>query len=72
MEKWEYMSIVAEDTKILQINGKPYSRGVFDSLVGIHWDIWEFINQKGQEGWEVIETKEKGGNREFLLKRRVE
>lgn len=47
MQKWEYLYVRGHNEKIDWINGVA---------AGGRIEIWTFLNQMGQEGWELTST----------------
>ncbi len=58
MTKWEYMYVVAieqppHDWHPVTVNGKEFEKWKFGrGFIGP--DLHEFLNQLGQEGWELV------------------
>jgi hypothetical protein len=68
MQKWEYLSLYI-------IGDKPYSqngeRKSFYEAGHAHKDWWEYLNQLGSNGWELVGvTQDDGGRPCWLLLKR--
>jgi hypothetical protein len=67
MPKWEYIVAEVEDDKITKVNGKP-SFSFWDG----YKKTWDYLNDMGKQGWEVIEVRDKEQAREYHLKRQID
>jgi hypothetical protein len=45
MPEWEYQEFETEYYQVDRINGKTQSEKIF---------IWQYLNQIGAEGWEIV------------------
>ena len=62
MQKWEYLYVRGHNEKIDWING---------TAAGGRIEIWNFLNEMGQEGWELISTWIESSWKYLILKRPV-
>lgn len=46
MQQWEYMLVMCDKNKVAMVNG--------DKVKGEL--IWDYLNLRGSEGWEVVAT----------------
>lgn len=60
MQKWEYLYVRGHNEKIDWINGVA---------AGGRIEIWTFLNQMGQEGWELTSTWLESSWKYLILKR---
>ena len=64
MQQWEYLFVAAKASYVYAVNGDGKSTNPF---------TWDFLNQKGREGWELVATTSKQTAdwhySEFILKR---
>lgn len=54
MQKWEYLYVEVADNKIHHVNGEDRMGKLkgFLNLGGM--SIWDFANQVGDDGWELV------------------
>ena len=68
MQKWEYLEVIYADV-VTSVNGKTI--GEVGLLRAKGPKVWEFLNEMGQQGWEVVGLASWGdaGWSRVLLKR---
>lgn len=48
MQKWEYLIVFTNGTQVFNVQGTPLPHPLPK--------CWDFLNQRGDEGWELIGT----------------
>ena len=75
MVKWEYLEIGVQNNEVLFINGeqvifkKGKQSGVYEMS---HQDFFDFVAEKGKEGWEVVAVNMREDSAFYLCKRPIE
>ncbi len=71
MQQWEYMIVKCDSDKVLTVNGDKVGRVGFASITGEL--IWDFLNRRGSEGWEVVtvSTGQSSNSPIYTLKRLI-
>jgi hypothetical protein len=69
MDKWEYKVVRTYGGVVMLTNGQEVGRIVNNQPVGEM--LYEYLNEVGEEGWEVVGMAETRGGIELVLKRRV-
>lgn len=67
MKKWEYTVIRTYGGVVMLINGGEVGKIVSNQPVGQM--LYEYLNQVGEEGWELVGMAEVRGGVEWVLKR---
>ena len=67
MDKWEYKVVRTYGGVVMLTNGQEVGRIVNNQPVGQMY--YEYLNELGEEGWEVVGMAETRGGIELVLKR---
>lgn len=67
MDKWEYKVVRTYGGVVMLTNGQEVGKIVNNQPVGVM--LYEFLNEVGEEGWEVVGMAETRGGIELVLKR---
>ena len=67
MNKWEYKVVRTYGGVVMLTNGQEVGKIVNNQPVGVM--LYEFLNEVGEEGWEVVGMAETRGGIELVLKR---
>lgn len=67
MAKWEYLIAMTHDlpnaySRVLEINGLSLAQGEQPK-------VFDFLADKGQEGWEMVDVEQLGSWRYYFFKR---
>ena len=52
MQQWEYLVVRCVDEMVMTVNGNKVGKAGFTSTKGEF--IWDYLNLRGIEGWEVV------------------
>ena len=69
MQKWEYIVARTYGGAVMLTNGQEVGKLVNSQPVGQM--LYEYINEVGEDGWEVVGLAEARGGVELVLKRPV-
>ena len=67
MEKWEYKVVRTYGGVVMLTNGQEVGKIANNQPVGEM--LYEYLNEVGEEGWEVVGMAETRGGIELVLKR---
>ena len=67
MDKWEYKVVRTYGGVVMLTNGQEVGKIVNNQPVG--QILYEYLNELGEEGWEVVGMAETRGGIELVLKR---
>ena len=67
MDKWEYKVVRTYGGVVMLTNGQEVGKIVNNQPVGEL--LYEYLNEVGEEGWEVVGMAETRGGIELVLKR---
>ena len=67
MDKWEYKVVRTYGGVVMLTNGQEVGKIVNNQPVGEM--LYEYLNEVGEEGWEVVGMAETRGGIELVLKR---
>jgi hypothetical protein len=67
MDKWEYKVVRTYGGVVMLTNGQEVGKIVNNQPVGVM--LYEYLNEVGEEGWEVVGMAETRGGIELVLKR---
>ncbi len=67
MDKWEYKVVRTYGGVVMMTNGQELGKIVSNQPVGVM--LFEYLNEVGEEGWEVVGMAETRGGIELVLKR---
>ena len=67
MDKWEYKVVRTYGGVVMLTNGQEVGKIVNNQPVGVM--LYEYLNEVGEEGWEVAGMAETRGGIEVVLKR---
>ena len=67
MDKWEYKVVRTYGGIVMLTNGQEVGKIVNNQPIGQL--VYEYLNESGQEGWEVVGMAETRGGIELVLKR---
>lgn len=67
MDKWEYKVVRTYGGVVMLTNGQEVGKIVNNQPVGVM--LYEFLNEVGEDGWEVVGMAETRGGIELVLKR---
>ncbi len=67
MDKWEYLVVRTYGGVVMMVNGQEMGKIVNNQPVGVI--LYEYLNQVGEEHWEVVGLAEARGGIELVLKR---
>ena len=67
MDKWEYKVVRTYGGVVMLTNGQEVGKIVNNQPVGQM--LYEYLNELGEEGWEVVGMAETRGGIELVLKR---
>lgn len=70
MDKWEYKVVRTYGGVVMLTNGQEVGKIVNNQPVGQM--LYEYLNELGEEGWEVVGMAETRGGIELVLKRSLE
>ena len=77
MKNWEYLNALVENNEVFEVNGAMIGtalRGFVTTYTG-RPSLTDFLNQSGQEGWELVgmsPTGESGSTLRLIFKRPVD
>ena len=69
MNKWEYQVVRTYGGVVMMANGQELGKIVSNQPVGVL--LYEYLNEVGEDGWEVVGMAEARGGVELVLKRLV-
>ena len=67
MKKWEYQVVRTYGGVVMMTNGQEMGKIVNNQPVGQM--LYEYLNETGEDGWEVVGMAEARGGVELILKR---
>ena len=67
MDKWEYKVVRTYGGVVMLVNGQEVGKIASNQPVGEM--LYEYLNEVGEEGWEVVGMAETRGGIELVLKR---
>ena len=67
MSKWEYQLIRTYGGVVMMVNGQEMGKIVNSQPVGVM--LYEYLNEVGEDNWEVVGMAEVRGGVELVLKR---
>ena len=67
MTKWEYLVVRTYGGVVMMANGQELGKIVSNQPVGEM--LYEYLNEVGEDGWEVVGMAEARGGVELVLKR---
>ncbi len=67
MDKWEYRVVRTYGGVVMMVNGQEVGKIVSNQPVGEM--LYEYLNEVGEESWEVVGLAESRGGVELVLKR---
>ena len=67
MTKWEYLVVRTQGGVVMMANGQELGKIVSNQPVGEM--LYEYLNEVGEDGWEVVGMAEARGGVELVLKR---
>lgn len=70
MKKWEYQVVRIYGGVVMMSNGQELGKIVSNQPVGVL--LYEYLNEAGEDGWEVVGMAEARGGVELVLKRPLE
>ena len=69
MDKWEYRVVRTYGGVVMLVNGQEFGKIVNNQPIGEM--LLEYLNEVGEEGWEVAGMAETRGGIELVLKREL-
>ena len=70
MDKWEYLVVRSFGGVVILVNGQEEGKIVGGQPIGEM--LYEFLNERGEDGWEVVGLAGVRDGIEVILKREVE
>lgn len=67
MDKWEYLVARTYGGVVMMVNGQEVGKIANNQPVGEM--LYEYLNEVGEDGWEVVGMAETRGGIELVLKR---
>lgn len=69
MQQWEYLVVRCAEDIVMMVNGDKVGKVTFTSNKGE--SIWDYLNLRGSEGWEVVATATFQNSFTYTLKRLI-